>query len=315
MSGLGMLAIVQTERLDIGVLPPEARAVVDGPFTVVGMIPPSGGMRGRSRSELAPWLLAAQRIVESVMTCAPVLPVSFGTIADDDATVQRILAEGHELFDQAFAELGERIEIDLSVLWNVQTIVREVAQTGDLAARLAAGNTEAVRRGAGEELMREIQIRREKLGSSILDMLRPLVADCIATAPAEPEAVVNLALLLDRDAMDTLESALVELDERFSGGLSFRMVGPMAPYSFASVHIHQPLADEVERAQALLGVGVSASDEEVRSAYYQAARRSHPDLDSDAAEDLTAAMATLAASYQTLRQRALSVSLLRLGEA
>jgi hypothetical protein len=313
MSGLAILAVIQTERLDKGVVPRDARAVVCGALTAVVMSPPAGGLRGRSRSELAPWLLSAQRIVETVMVFAPVLPVSFGTIADDDAMVRRILAEGATLFEQAFKEMGERIEIDISVLWDVQAMVREVAQTGDLAARLAAANTESVRRGAGEELMHEIQRRRAAVGSRIAEALQPLAADSIATVPPEPEAVIDLALLLDRDAVEVLESMLGELDEAFSGGLSFRMVGPMAPYSFTSVQIDMPRSGEVEAAQALLGVGVLASDEEIKKAYYQAARQNHPDLPSNALEDSGKSMAALAASYEMLRQRDLSVSLHRRG--
>jgi hypothetical protein len=313
MSGLAVLAIMQTERLDKGVVPRDARAVVCGALTAVVMSPPAGGLRGRSRSELAPWLLSAQRIVETVMAFAPVLPVSFGTIADDDAMVRRILAEGATLFEQAFKEMGERIEIDISVLWDVQTVVREVAQTGDLAARLAATNTESVRRGAGEELMHEIQRRRAAVGSRIAEALQPLAADSIATVPPEPEAVIDLALLLDRDGVEALESMLGELDEAFSGGLSFRMVGPMAPYSFTSVQIDMPRSGEVEAAQALLGVGVLASDEEIKKAYYQAARQNHPDLPGNALEGSGKSMAALAASYEMLRQRDLSVSLHRRG--
>jgi len=161
--------------------------------------------------------------------------------------------------------------------------------------------------------MHEIQRRREGVGSRVLKALRPLAADSITTVPPEPEAVIDLALLLNRDAVDMVENMLGKLDEAFSGGLSFRMVGPMAPYSFTSVQIHMPLSGEVESAQALLGVSVLASDEEIKKAYYQAARQNHPDLPSNALEDNNKTMAALAASYETLRQRDISVSLHRRG--
>jgi hypothetical protein len=302
MSGIAMLAVMQAERLGAGHVPTDARVIVEGDFAAVVVSPPPGGMYGRTRAELAPWLLSVQRIVEAVIGFAPVLPVSFGTLAEDDAMVRRILTEGAGQFEQAFATLGERIEIDLSVLWNVQNAVREVMLAGDLGARLAGTSTDAVRREAGEELMRQVQQRRDGVGSSILAALGPLAADIIVTTPPEPKAVIDLALLLDRDAVETLEDALGKLDTAFAGGLSFRMVGPMAPYSFVSVQIRLPRPDEVERAQALLGVSVAASAEEIRDAYHQAG---------DAAEGRTEAMAALAASYETLRHRVLSVSLHR----
>jgi len=311
MSGIAILAVIQADRLDVRRVPSDTRAIVLGDFAALLVNAPREGLRGRTRAELAPWLLSVQGIVETVLAFAPVLPVSFGTLVEDDDMVRRILAEGASQFEQAFATLGERIEIDLNVRWTVQDVVRDVMLADNLAPRLARTNSDEVRREAGEELMQQVQHRRDGVGSSILAALGPLAADIIATAPSEPEAVIDLALLLERDAVETLESALNKLDEAFAGGLFFRMVGPMAPYSFVSVQVHLPQPGEVERAQALLGVSVAASAEEIRNAYLEAARRNHPDLASDDSAGGTEVMAVLTASYETLRHRAMSVSLHR----
>lgn len=311
MSELAILAVVPAECLGSRKLPPDARTIALGGFAAVLSKPPKEGIRGRPRSELAPWLLTGQRIVESVMDFAPVLPVTFGTVATNDGIVRGFLTEGQPLFKQAFAVLGDQIEMDVSVRWDMHQVVREIAMDGDLTSRLATAGTDGEKQAAGQELAGLVQQRRDCFGNHILNAVSPLASDVIPTVPPEPEAVVNVALLLDRNAIGGLEGVLDTLDGFFSGRLSFRMVGPMAPYSFATIHVHFPQPDEVNRARAVLDVAGFASAEEIKTAYRSAVRRIHPDLTSAKGE--VAEMVALVDAYETLRDNRISVSLRRNG--
>jgi hypothetical protein len=59
--------------------------------------------------------------------------------------------------------------------------------------------------------------------------------------------------------------------------LTCRVVGPLAPYSFATVEIEIVEAAALTKAMRLLGLGPNASVAQVRLAYRRAAKSVHPD--------------------------------------
>jgi hypothetical protein len=59
--------------------------------------------------------------------------------------------------------------------------------------------------------------------------------------------------------------------------LTCRFVGPLAPYSFATVEIEIVEAAALTKAMRLLGVGPGLSAAQVRLAYRRAAKSVHPD--------------------------------------
>jgi len=311
MNELAILAIIPAHSLDLGRVPSEARVITSGAFAAVVICPPDGGLFGRSRAQLAPWLLIGQRIVEQILACTPVLPVTFGTVADDDGAVRRILNDGRSLFEQAFATLGKRIEFDLAVRWDVQQAVREVLTDTGFAAQLAASRPEEERHVAGEELMRRVHHRRDGISRLILDTLGPLAAETIATPPSDPDLVVSVALLLEPSSVEAVENAMKAMDAAFSGkiDLDFRIVGPMAPYSFTSIHVNLPQPGEIERARTVLGVEEAAPVEEIKAAYYRIIRQVHPDIAGPTMSDKGAALAGLTEAYETLCAGHMSVSL------
>jgi hypothetical protein len=310
MNCLGILAVIPASRLCSGTPSTGAGTIVNGNFAAVVTAPPKDGIQGRNRSELMPLLLANQGIVESVLAFSPLLPVGFGTVADDDRAVRDFLAEGRPLFEQAFSVLGDRIEINLAVRWDVHDVVREIAMEGSLASRLAAAVTDGERQEAGAELARLVDERRHRFSNQILDAVRPHATDLIAPYPRDPEQVADMALLLDRDVLDSLEHTLDQLDGSYGGKLSFRLVGPMPPYSFATVQVSFPRLPELDQARAVLGVDRSASADEIKTAYHRAVREVHPDL-APCSTDGTAEMTRLTEAYEVLRDNRLSVSLLR----
>ena len=310
MNKLAILAVMPSVRVSNGGLPGNTGIIVGEAFAAMVRPSPDEGTAGRSRAELARILLENQKAVESVMAFSPVLPVKFGTLASDGDMVRDFLAEGAPLFKQAFSTLGDLVEIDVAVRWDMADTVRDVGLNAALSARLAAAVTEAERHDAGKELIRLIDERRDGIARRIIDAMHPHAADLIVPDFHDPDQVADLALLVDRTVLDQLDHTLERLDAGYSGKLSFRRIGPMPPYSFATIHVNFPQSAALERAREILGVDPLASAAEIKAAYHRSMRTIHPDLNG-AVKDGGVLMTEFAEAYDALRNDRISVSLLR----
>ncbi len=96
-----------------------------------------------------------------------------------------------------------------------------------------------------------------------------------------------------------LDQRLADLDEEFESRLNFRSIGPLPPYSFATVEVSLPSFEAVDRSRRVLSLGESAGLAEIKSAYRRQIRQVHPDcttagpVSEGGASDLTDAYKTL----------------------
>ena len=112
-----------------GVWPDEAQVHVirgGGLAAVVGVAPPTD-FRALSREETVCYLLAHQRVVETVIRNSAALPVKFGTTLSDEAAVVSMLTRGATVLAPPLAELSQHVQVEFIVSWNIDDIVREVA--------------------------------------------------------------------------------------------------------------------------------------------------------------------------------------------
>ena len=89
--------------------------------------------------------------------------------------------------------------------------------------------------------------------------------------------VANVALLIDQISVGDVDAGLATLDSLSEGRFHFRCVGPLPPYSFATLEVHAPSFEEVDEARRHLGLGKTATPSEIKRAYRQLARELHPD--------------------------------------
>jgi hypothetical protein len=101
--------------------------------------------------------------------------------------------------------------------------------------------------------------------------------DAITYPVTADQVALHLVLLMKADEMTALDDRLEDLDATHGGRLAFRCVGPLAPYSFATVEIEVVEATALTEAMRLLDVGPDATATEVRAAYRRAAKSVHPD--------------------------------------
>ncbi len=290
MSRIYVYAIVPaTERQPFhvaGVWAPEPQVRTirgDALAAVVGTAPPID-FRALSREDAVRYLLAHQRVVESVMRTSAALPVKFGTTLPDEAAVTSMLMRGAAVLAAPLIELSQHVQIELIVSWSIDDILREVAAE-DAVVRLkaqiaaqAAGATSEQRLAIGKFVKDSIDRRRETCRSRIVATVRSVAADLVENSLMDDRMVANLALLLAKDASDALDRRLAELDEEFGKRLNFRCIGPLPPYSFATVEVSLPSFEAVDRARRVLSLGEKAGLAEIKSAYRRQIRQVHPDV-------------------------------------
>jgi hypothetical protein len=294
-----------------GVWPVEPRVQIirgEALAAVVSAAPPID-FAALSRDDAIRYLLAHQRVVETVMRSSAALPVKFGTTLPDEAAVVSMLVRGATVLAPPLAEHSQHVQVELIITWNIEDILRDVAAEdavvrlkGEIAAQ-ADGATGDQRLAIGKMVKESIDRRRELCRSRIVTAVRSIAADVAENALMDDRMVANLALLLAKDASDELDGRLAELDKEFGELLHFRCIGPLPPYSFATVEVGLPSFEAIDGARRALSLGESAGLSEIKSAYHRQIRQVHPDVKTAApAEEIGAARLTDA--YKTLMKYA-----------
>jgi hypothetical protein len=240
-----------------------------------------------SRENLVRCLMAHQAVVERVMKHYPILPVKFGTLVDGDSKVQRIIEQGHRKFAEALTRLDGKVEMEVAATWDLKRVLEEIGREEEIL-RLRES---IVNRPPAEVLEQQIRAgrivkeflerRRDEYRQRTVESLRAMALDVQPNALVTDEMVTNVAFLIQREREEEFDSRVGELDRLFDDRISFRVIGPLPPYSFSTVELVRPSADKIEEARRLLGLGNEASEADVKEAYRRLAAKAHPDAHPD----------------------------------
>jgi hypothetical protein len=118
---------------------------------------------------------------------------------------------------------------------------------------------------------------REERAAEIVEALKPLARDLCPHVLLDDRMILNTAFLVDRAREGEVTETLEQLDGRFGDTIDFRCVGPLAPYSFATVEIETFEFGTIDRARSLLGLREDAGLAEIREAYRRLVQQCHPD--------------------------------------
>lgn len=165
-------------------------------------------------------LWAHERVVEELMLDRAVLPMRFGSIVRDDASVTRLLVTREQELTEALRRVGGAVELGVRATWPAQeTTSHEVAPaaSGPGAAYLLARS----RRD------RRVRALAEQLDRSLVDLSRCRVH----RLPTSPDAPLRAAYLVEEEHVDTFRGRIATL-ERDVGDADIVCTGPWPPYSF-----------------------------------------------------------------------------------
>ena len=186
-------------------------------------------------------LLAHSRVLDGIAAGSAVLPLVFGTVVPDEETVlEEVLLSRHGAYEDAFGRVGDAVQFSLRGRFDRDAVLTElVSEQPEIAAlrRATSGRSEMETRDErirlGELVVRGLQEKAEAEAPMIRAALEPLAREIVDLESAQAEDVVNLAALVERGRQAAFETAAEELARKAAGRISFRLVGPQAPYDFA----------------------------------------------------------------------------------
>jgi len=266
-------------------------------------------------AEVAPektlqYLAQHQRVLERVMLDSPVIPLKFGTYADDEGQILEILRCGRNDFAGALEKYADKVEVDLAAFWgDLKSVLAEIASDeAVISAKARIGNqtqattAQCVRLG---QLVKELLDQKNKaIAESLLVTLRTKWQNIVVNPTRDDSAVLNAAVLIDRAEEAEFDHVLEQLDRRHGSRINFRRVGPLPPYSFATAEVKTVQASRLDAARRALGLSEQVSLAEIKGAYRRLLRELHPDGNTDprAADSLK----DVSAAYELLEEYALT---------
>jgi len=266
-------------------------------------------------AEVAPektlqYLAQHQRVLERVMLDSPVIPLKFGTYADDDGQVLEILRAGRNELAGALEKYADKVEVDLAAFWaDLKFVLAEIARDeAVISAKAQIGNqaqaTTAQRVRLGQLVKELLDQKNKAIAERLLVTLRIKWQNIVVNPARDDAAVLNAAVLLDRAEEGEFDQILEQLDRCYDSRINFRRVGPLPPYSFATAEVKSVQASRLDAARRALGLGESASLAEIKGAYRRLLQEVHPDrnIDPQAADSLK----DISAAYELLEEYALN---------
>lgn len=179
-------------------------------------------------------------VLDRVATEHPVLPMRFGTaVPDEQAMEQAFPAERRGSFVADLHRLEDVTQLTVQVRYVTDTVLAElVAQEAEIAELraflqvLPADATYHARIRLGELVVQGFARERARDVALVLDELAPFVVEVREHETGLVDDVVELAVLVPRAELMKFEAVLEALAARSWGRMTFRLVGPQAPYDF-----------------------------------------------------------------------------------
>lgn len=216
----------------VGQPPREVRVVREGGLAAVISDCPDE-LRPKRRD-----LLAHQQVLTETGARGPVLPLRFGSLAEDDEAVRRVLADHAEHYERQLTELDGRSEYNVKAAHREEEVLRLVLAEDEEARALAErnrasdGGSYEDKLRLGELLAAAVREREAADARLVEETLAPL-AERYAPGPEGSGRLANLSFLLGREASEEFLAAVEGLG-RDNPHLDVQATGPLPPYSFVS---------------------------------------------------------------------------------
>jgi len=189
-------------------------------------------------------LLAHNRVLLHGVEGPPLLPATFGTVAESEERLREVLRRNRDSLVERLRQLRGRVEMGLAVRWVTPSIFeyflathQELRELRDRLYRPGRTPTLDEQIELGRLFDSLLQQGRQRNSHKVLEAVRPYCVETREIDPADEQVVVKLACLVDAGHQQDWERSVERLAGQYNENYCFQLVGPSAPYHFADVDL------------------------------------------------------------------------------
>jgi hypothetical protein len=228
----------------IGVEGSEVYTIAEGPLrAVVSDVPFTRELRPERRH-----LAAHQAVVNAVLERSPVtLPVSFGTIADNENGVRELLRRHADQLSEQMERVKGMVQMNVRLSYAAQTpgvfeylLNERRPDLRSLRDAIFGGGRTPTREEKidfGQKIEAALNELRDELTQQIEQALSPRCSATKVLSPRSEQELVRLACLVAKDSTGAFDSAVQEAARSFDDRFVFEQSGPFPAYDFTELHL------------------------------------------------------------------------------
>jgi len=189
-------------------------------------------------------LISHERAIEEVMKNHTVLPVKFGTIAENEEKVKKILEKEYDRFVALLKDMEGKIELGLKAIFREDVIYNDILEKYEDIKRLKEKvsalppeRTYYQRMEIGEIVEEALQNEKEIQKNNILNTLSPLAITVKTNNTYGELMILNAAFLVERHKETEFDQKVDQLGAIYGDKVKFKYVGTAPPYNFVNLSI------------------------------------------------------------------------------
>jgi len=203
----------------------------------------SDGPDGKLRPERK-HLSAHHSVIKEIMKTLTILPVSFGVVADNEASIKKILKLNHDNFISQLKRMEGKVEMGLKIDWDVENIFefmvrkhRTLELFRDNIFLKPTGATQEEKLELGRMFETILNEDREKHIATVQDILKDYCCEIKVNKPKDENTIMKLACLVEKTKLEQFEKGVFEAAKEFDDNYAFDFNGPWAPHNFVDIKL------------------------------------------------------------------------------
>jgi len=188
-------------------------------------------------------LISHERAIEEVMKIYTVLPVRFGTVAENEQKVRKILQKDYDKFSVLLKDIEGKKELGLKAIFkediygHILDKYEDIKILKEVLQDMSPSKTHRQRMEIGKMVEGALQSEKEIYQKDILSGLLPLAEEVKINNNYGELMILNAAFLVRKHRERKFDKIIQHLDERYGDIIKFKYVGTLPPFNFVNLTI------------------------------------------------------------------------------